>query len=474
MKHTKIVATVSDLRCEVEFIKSLYDEGMNVVRMNTAHMDFDGIAKVVNNTRAVSDQIAVLLDTKGPEIRTTKCDSPILVEGGDKVKVCGDPTQKSTAECICVSYVDMVKDVAVGSPILFDDGEIELVVESKDEKYLYCSATNKGELGSRKSVNVPNDKINLPALTEKDRNNIIFSMTVGIDYIAHSFVRSPADVKEIQDILDAHGSDVKIIAKIENQEGVENIDEILKVVHGVMVARGDLGIEIPQEKIPGIQRHLIRQCVKAKKPVIVATQMLHSMIKNPRPTRAEVADIANAIYYRTDAVMLSGETAYGDYPVEAVRTMAKVAAEAEKNKLTQNDIRIPMPEDEIDVTSFLAKQAVRSCNVIETKAIVTDSYSGDTARSVSAFRGKMPIYAQCYKKSTMRQLALSYGVFATYMEDEGDTRKYMTILLDKLVANGQLAEEDLVSYLGGSFGKGGGTSFLEILKLSSLKKTFLD
>ena len=470
MKHTKIVATVSDLRCEVEFIKSLYDEGMNVVRMNTAHMDFDGISKVVNNTRAVSDQLAVLLDTKGPEIRTTKCDDKIVVEGGQKVKVTGNPEKMSSAECIYVSYLDMVKDVSVGNPILFDDGEIELLVESKDDDYLYCVATNNGEIGSRKSVNVPNDSINLPALTEKDRNNIIHSMSVGIDFIAHSFVRSAKDIKEIQDILDAHNSDVKIIAKIENQEGVDNIQEILEVVHGVMVARGDLGIEIPQEKIPGIQRHLIRECVKAKKPVIVATQMLHSMIKNPRPTRAEVADIANAIYYRTDAVMLSGETAYGDYPVEAVKTMASVALEAEDNKLSQNDIRIPMVDDDIDVSSYLSKQAVKSATRINTKAIVTDSNTGLTARHVAAYRGRMPIFAQCYKKSTMRHLALSYGVFATYLE-EGDTRTFMTKHLDSLVADGLLSEDDLVAYLGGSFGQGGGTTFLELLKLSSLKES---
>lgn len=472
MKHTKIVATVSDLRCDVDFISALYQEGVNVVRLNTAHMDFDGITKVVNNTRAVSDQLAVLLDTKGPEIRTTKCkEDKIVVEAGQKVKVAGKPDQLSSADLICVSYLDIAKDVAVGHPLLFDDGEIELTVESKDDEFLYCVATNNGEIGSRKSVNCPKDSINLPALTEKDRNNIVHSMSVGIDFIAHSFVRSAKDIKEIQDILDAHNSDVKIIAKIENQEGVDNIKEILEVVHGVMVARGDLGIEIPQEKIPGIQRHLIRECVKAKKPVIVATQMLHSMIKNPRPTRAEVADIANAIYYRTDAVMLSGETAYGDYPVEAVRTMAQVALEAEKTKLSQNDIRIPMIDDDIDVCSYLAKQAVKSESRIGTKAIVTDSNTGETARNVAAYRGRMPIYAQCYKKSTMRHLALSYGVFASHLEEDVDTRTFMTKHLDQLVADGQLAEDDLVAYLGGSFGQGGGTTFLELLKLSSLKKS---
>ena len=230
-------------------------------------------------------------------------------------------------------------------------------------------------MGHRKSVNVPGVRINLPSLTEKDKTNIKYAIERDIDFIAHSFVRTKQDVLDIKEILDAYGSDIKIIAKIENQEGVDNIDEILEVADGVMVARGDLGIEVPQERIPGIQRILI-------KTVIVATQMLHTMIKNPRPTRAEVTDIANAIYYRTDAIMLSGETAYGKYPVEAVQTMAKVAKQAEIDKLPDNDIKIPLTEN-TDVTAFLAKQAVKATNVMPIKAIITDSFSGTTARNLA-------------------------------------------------------------------------------------------
>ena len=295
----------------------------------------------------------------------------------------------------------------------------------------------------------------------KDRNNILYAIEKDIDFIAHSFVRNRQDVLDIREILDAHNSDIKIIAKIENQEGVDNIDEILEVADGVMVARGDLGIEVPQERIPGIQRVLIRKCILAKKPVIVATQMLHTMINNPRPTRAEVTDIANAIYYRTDALMLSGETAYGKYPVEAVRTMTKIAAQAEKDKLEENDIRIPLDENSNDVTAFLAKQAVKATSKLKIRAIITDSYSGRTARNLAAFRGKYPVLAICYKEKTMRHLALSYGVEAIYMPELANGQEYYFAALRRLLKEGRLQPSDMVGYL--SSGKAGTkTSFLEI------------
>ena len=241
----------------------------------------------------------------------------------------------------------------------------------------------------------------------------------------------------------------------------ENIDEILEVADGVMVARGDLGIEVPQERIPGIQRLLIRKCILAKKPVIVATQMLHTMINNPRPTRAEVTDIANAIYYRTDALMLSGETAYGKYPLEAVKTMTKVAAQAEKDKLPDNDVRIPLDENSNDVTAFLAKQAVKATTKLKIRAIITDSYSGRTARNLAAFRGRYPVLAICYKEKTMRHLALSYGVEAIYMPELANGQEYYFAALRRLLKEGRLQPTDMVGYL--SSGKAGTqTSFLEI------------
>ena len=250
-------------------------------------------------------------------------------------------------------------------------------------------------------------------MTEKDKANIKLAIEEDIDFIAHSFVRNKEDIKAVQDILDEYGSDIKIISKIENQEGVDNIDEIIEASYGIMIARGDLGIEVPIEHIPGIQRRIIRKCVIANKPVIVATQMLHTMIKNPRPTRAEVTDIANAIYYRTDALMLSGETASGKYPIEAVKIMASIAEQAEKDKMRENDIDIPLKENS-SVTEFLAKNAIKATELLGGKGIITDANTGKTARNLSAHRGPNPVIALCYKEKTMRLLALSYGITPIY------------------------------------------------------------
>ncbi len=475
MKHTKIVATVSDRRCDVDFIENLFNAGMNVVRMNTAHMGFDGIEKIINNCRSVSEKIAILMDTKGPEVRTAnnEDDKTIKVTAGQIFKVTGhNPEGKLNNEShIYLSYSGFTDDVKVGKNILIDDGELELFIEKKEDNYFICKATNNGELGGRKSVNVPGAQIKLPSLTEKDRKNLIFGIGKGMDFVAHSFVRNAADVKEIQDILDQYNSPIKIIAKIENQEGVDNIDEILENVYGVMVARGDLAIEVGQEKIPGIQRNLIKKCIEAKKPVIVATQMLHTMIKNPRPTRAEVTDVANAIFYRTDALMLSGETAYGDYPVEAVQTMSRIIIEAEKSKMSSNDIRIPSSRDDRDVPAFLAKQAVKSKSRIGTKAILIDALTGGTALNVAAFRGNNSVYALCYSKETMRHLALSYGIFPRFMSEvdkvtEEICKTSISNTLGKLIDEELIKSKDLVAYLGGSFGVSRneirpGASFLE-------------
>lgn len=461
LKQTKIVASISDRRCDVDFIKQLFEAGMNVVRMNTAHASREGFEALIANVRTVSNRIAILMDTKGPEVRTTANAEPILYKIGEKVKIVGNPELETTRECIAVSYPDFVHDLNIGGTILIDDGDLELEVIDKTADYLLCEVKNEATLGSRKSVNVPGVRINLPSLTEKDRNNILYAIEKDIDFIAHSFVRNRQDILDIRAILDAHNSDIRIIAKIENQEGVDNIDEILEVADGVMVARGDLGIEVPQERIPGIQRVLIRKCILAKKPVIVATQMLHTMINNPRPTRAEVTDIANAIYYRTDALMLSGETAYGKYPVEAVKTMTKIAAQAEMDKLEENDIRIPLDENSNDVTAFLAKQAVKATSKLKIRAIITDSYSGRTARNLAAFRGKYPVLAICYKEKTMRHLALSYGVEAIYMPELSNGQEYYFAALRRLLKEERLQPTDMVGYL--SSGKAGTkTSFLEI------------
>ena len=468
LKHTKIVATISDKMCEVDFLQQLFDEGMNVVRMNSAHLDEEGFMKIINNVRQVSTRIALLVDTKGPEIRTTIAHEDILLKTGDVIRVEGNPAGISSRDAIYVSYPNLTERMEIGKDILIDDGEVDLRVIEVHDNYLVCISQNDGVVGSRKSVNIPDVRIDLPSLTEKDKSNIVFAIKNDVDFIAHSFVRNRQDVLDVQNILDEHHSHIKIIAKIENQEGVDNIDDILSVAYGIMVARGDLGIEVAQEKIPAIQRSLIRKAIHHKKPVIVATQMLHSMIHNPRPTRAEITDIANAIYYRTDAVMLSGETAYGKYPVEAVRVLTQVARESEKSKLSENDIRVPFMQDDREVTSFLAKQAVKSASKLQTKAIVTDSHTGRTARVLAAFRGSQPVFAMATSERLARELALSYGVWAEHQPGQGientkeSRRAYFEDAIRKLIDYRMINREDRVAYIGGSFGQTGGTTYLDI------------
>ncbi len=467
MKQTKIVASISDRRCGVEFIRQLFQAGVNVVRMNTAHADHEGLKEIIRNTRKVSRHLALLIDTKGPEVRTTSTDTPIQYSTGERVMICGHSAEETTHDCINVSYPLFVSDVKVGDDVLFDDGELDMKVMEKDGDALYVEVQNDGKLGSRKSVNVPGEHIDLPALTEKDKANILLAIEEDIDFIAHSFVRNKEDVLAVQKILDEHNSEIKIISKIENQEGVDNIDEIIEASYGIMIARGDLGIEVPIERIPGIQRMIIKKCIEAKKPVIVATQMLHTMINNPRPTRAEVTDIANAIYYRTDALMLSGETASGKYPVEAVKTMAAIAEQAEKDKMRENDIQVPLSND-CNVSEFLAKQAIEATERLGVRGIITDSLYGRTARNLAAFRGPNPVLAICVKERVQRLLALSYGVIPVYQHEKLQPQDQFVAALRMLRQKGYLKMDDKIAYLSGSFGRGGGTTFLEIDKVSDV------
>ena len=461
MKQTKIVASVSDRRCSVDFIRQLFDAGMNVVRMNTAHASADGIREIIRNTRKVSRHIGILIDTKGPEIRTTGVVAPIDYHTGDVVKIFGRPEMDTEHDIVNLSYADFARDIHVGDDILFDDGALAMKVIGINGPAVIAQVQNDGQLGSHKSVNVPGVHIDLPALTEKDKANINLAIDEDIDFIAHSFVRSAADVAAVQQMLDERGSDIKIISKIENQEGVDNIDEIIEASYGIMIARGDLGIEVPIERIPGIQRRIIHKCMLAKKPVIVATQMLHTMITNPRPTRAEVTDIANAIYYRTDALMLSGETASGRYPVEAVKTMAAIAEQAERDKMREHDIEIPLTPG-CGVAEFLAHSAIEATERLGVRGIITDSKTGQTARNLAAFRGPNPVLAICYQDKVQRWLALSYGVIPVAQHEQIGQREQFLAALRMLRQKGYLSMDDKVAHLSGSFAEGGGTSFLEI------------
>ena len=471
MKQTKIVCSISDMRCWQDFIRKLFFAGMNVVRMNTAHATPDGIREIIRNTRAVSPHIGILIDTKGPEVRTTGVEVPIEYKAGQMVKVFGRPEMDTSHDIINLSYRDIARDVKVGDHLLFDDGAIDMKVVENTGPMLVAQVMNDGVLGSHKSVNVPGEHIDLPTLTEKDRNNILLAIEEDIDFIAHSFVRSAADVRAVQNILDEHGSDIRIISKIENQEGVDNIDEIIEASYGIMIARGDLGIEVPIERIPGIQREIINKCIKAKKPVIVATQMLHTMISNPRPTRAEVTDIANAIYSRTDALMLSGETASGKYPLEAVQTMSSIAEQAENDihRYAEKNGAASMYSMSVnDQKEFLAQSAIAATEKIGVKGIITDSLTGQTARNLAAFRGPTPILAICYKDKLQRILNLSYGVIPVFQKDRLKPENMFYAALRMLRQKGYISTDDNVAYLSGSLGEQSSTTFLEINKVAEV------
>jgi pyruvate kinase len=466
-KKTKIVATISDKNCEPGFIRQLFEAGMNVIRINSAHLDIDGALRIIKNTRVVSDKIAIILDTKGPEIRTTICDTPIPLKKGATISIIGDPTKKSSPEAIYVTYTTFSSDIPLDSLILMDDGELELRVLRKKGNALECNIENDGVLGSRKSVNIPGVKISLPSLTDKDRTFIEMAVKNDVDFIAHSFVRSKQDVIDVQSVLNSFKSNIKIIAKIENRDGIDNLDDILDHVYGIMVARGDLGIEIPYEQIPGIQKMIITKCIITRKPVIVATQMLHSMITNPRPTRAEVSDIANAIYSQTDAIMLSGETANGKYPVEAVKTMTKVALEVEKNK--EKFLDIPYLNATGEISAYLAKVAVKTAFRIGARGIIADTLGGRTIRDMASYRGNNLILAQCYSLSTMRELALSYGVYPSYQEKKKSMDEFIHIALKNLSKSHNLDGDDIVVVLAGNFSAGRGFSFIEVGSVQYLK-----
>ncbi len=465
MRLTKIVATVSDRKCDVGFLKMLADAGMNVARLNTAHITEESAGQVIGNIRKVSNKIAILIDTKGPEIRTTGVDPEMKVKQGDLIRVSGH-FSCSGERSLAVNYEFLQDNLEPGHKILIDDGEIELTVMEKGE-CLLCKVENDGTIKNNKSINLPGVAIQLPSVTGKDRRFIRFAAENDIDFIAHSFVRNKEDVLEVQHLLDEVGSQIKIIAKIEDAEGVRNIDEILDHAYGIMIARGDLGIEIPAEKLPNIQRMLIRKAVERKKPVIVATQMLHSMIEHPRPTRAEVNDVAHAVFSRTDAIMLSGETAYGKYPEEAIKTMSRIAEEIETSQDQRNDITLPPVENEIQ--AYFAEAAIRASNELPVKAIVATTTTGRTSRYLAAYRGDKPVYAKCHSMRVVREMALSYGVIPSYLEMKKNKFKIEKAAISSLLKSGNLELDDLIVYVGGRFGENAGASFMEISTLEKFK-----
>ena len=431
-------------------LKELIAGGMNVARFNFPHGSYEEHAERIALVRQVSEQlgipVALMLDTKGPEIRTglLKDGKKVSLEQGKEFTLYTEEREGDETGC-SITYQQLVYDVRKGDTILIDDGLIGLEVQRVSADKIECIIKNGGELGERKGVNVPNVKIHLPGVTQKDREDILFGIEQGVDYIAASFVRNSDCIMDIREILeDNHGRDIGIIAKIENAEGVENIDEILDAADGIMVARGDLGVEIPADQVPHIQKKIIHKCNRKCKPVVTATQMLDSMIRNPRPTRAEAGDVANAIYDGSDAIMLSGETAMGKYPVEAVRMMAKIAETTEAHLDYSNLQKLNKKQRKKDISMAVGFASVSTAEILKASCLVVPTMTGYTARMISSLRPKTPIYAISPSEQAVRRMQLYWGVYAMPGETEDSTRHMITnsmkiILRRKLIKKGELA-----------------------------------
>lgn len=474
MKKTKIVCTIGPASESVETLVKMIDAGMNVARLNFSHGDFEEHGARIQNIREASKitgkMVAILLDTKGPEIRTHNMkDGKIQFTSGDVVRVAMNEVE-GTKEKFSVSYSELINDVHPGSHILLDDGLIDLLVTDLDmeNQEIVTTVQNSGTLKNKKGVNVPGVSVNLPGITDKDAADIRFGLQNDVDYIAASFVRRASDVLEITQILEEENmTHVQIIPKIENQEGVDNIDEILKVSDGLMVARGDLGVEIPTEEVPIAQKDLIKKCNKLGKPVITATQMLDSMQSNPRPTRAEASDVANAIFDGTDAIMLSGETAAGDYPVEAVQTMARIAMRTEEALVNQDSFTL-RAYDQGDMTEAIGQSVGHTARNLNIDTIVAATESGHTARMISKYRPKSTIVAVTFSERTMRGLALSWGVYPTVAEKPESTDDMFNLATGIAQEKGYAKEGDLIIITAGvPVGERGTTNLMKIQMIGS-------
>ncbi|WP_345243496.1 pyruvate kinase [Pontibacillus salipaludis] len=470
-KKTKIVCTIGPASESVEQLTELMNSGMNVARLNFSHGDFDEHGARIKSIREAAKQtgntVAILLDTKGPEIRTGKLkEGEIHLEKGSEINVSMDEELEGDENRFAVTYPGLIDDVHVGGKILLDDGLVELEVLEvlKEQNEIRTRILNSGPLKNKKGVNVPNVSVSLPGITDKDAADIIFGIEQGVDFIAASFVRRASDVLEIRELLEKHDANhIQIIPKIENQEGVDNIKEILEVSDGLMVARGDLGVEIPAEEVPLVQKELIRQCNTAGKPVITATQMLDSMQRNPRPTRAEASDVANAIFDGTDAIMLSGETAAGSYPVEAVTTMNNIALRAESAIDHQMILSNLSRTSDMTITDAISQSVTHTAMNLDVAAILTPTESGYTAKMISKYRPKAPLVAVTSDERVQRMLSLVWGVHAVLGDRSESTDDMLTKAIDNGLKTGAFNRGDRVIITAGvPVGESGTTNLMKV------------
>lgn len=463
MKKTKIVCTIGPKTESVEKLTELANAGMNVMRLNFSHGDFEEHGNRIANLRQVmkntGKQLAILLDTKGPEIRTIK-----LEDGNDVALVAGqdftfttDTTVIGNKNTVAVTYPGFAQDLKAGDTILVDDGLIEMEVVATTDTEVKCKVLNNGDLGENKGVNLPGVSVKLPALAEKDKADLKFGCEQGVDFVAASFIRKADDVKEIRELLCANGGEnIQIISKIENQEGVDNFDEILEASDGIMVARGDLGVEIPVEEVIFAQKMMIEKCNRARKVVITATQMLDSMIKNPRPTRAEAGDVANAIMDGTDAVMLSGESAKGKYPVEAVTIMAQICSRTDRALKAELGSRLD--SDRLRITEAVCKSAVETAEKLAAPVIVVATEAGKSARSVRKYFPTAKIIAVTTNTKTAAQLCLSKGVTPVVVESIENTEDFYRQGMALALETGYGKKDDVAVMVSGALVPSGTTN----------------
>ena len=468
LRKTKIVCTLGPATADDAILRAMIQAGMNVARLNFSHGTYEGHAQNIRRIRALSAElhtpVGIMLDTKGPEIRLkTFRDHRVTLQKGQLFTLCTDDVE-GNAEHVSITYADLPADVQPGTTILIDDGLVGLTVEAVSKTEIQCRVNNGGVISDRKGINVPDANLSMPFISRKDREDILFGIQENVDFIAASFTRTEEDILAIRKLLtDNGGKGISIIAKIENMQGVQNIDSILAVSDGVMVARGDLGVEIPLEQIPIIQKMIIRKAYSRGKQIITATHMLDSMIKNPRPTRAEATDVANAIYDGTGAIMLSGETAAGLYPVEAVRTMARIAQVAEASIDYVQRFRDSVPRPSANITNAISHACCTSAQDLNATAIVTVTKTGFTAKMLSRFRPGCPIIACAPVERVVRQLCLSWGITPLLIEEVTDTDELFERAVDAGIDAGLLHKDDLIVMTAGvPLGISGTTNLMRV------------
>ena len=468
MRKTKIICTMGPATDNIEVLRAMARAGMNVARFNFSHGSHEEHKQRIDRVKAVREEynlpIALLLDTKGPEIRTGDMqDGKIFLKKGEQIRLT-PRAGLGTPSKICITYPDLYQDVQAGTSILIDDGLIELRVEQTQEQDILCRVLNDGAVSNHKGINVPDVHLSIPYLSDKDKADIQFGIEQGVDFVAASFVRTPDDVQQLRMLLDENGgAHINIIAKIENQQGVENIDGIVSLADGVMIARGDMGVEIPAEDVPPIQKMLIKKVASAGKQVITATQMLDSMMKNPRPTRAEVTDVANAIYDGTGAIMLSGETAAGLYPVEAVTMMARIAERTENDIDYRKRFFVRTRKANPDITDAICHATCTTAYDLNARDIVTVTKSGRSARMVARYRPSCGIIGCTPTKKVWYQLNLAWGVTPVLLSETDDVFDLFDSALETAKNQGLMQSGDLAVITSGvPIGVSGTTNMIRV------------